>query len=156
MSSISKKQQLIQGLNLQVRLMSAKSVLFSQTIADKVGIHSTDMECLDFLVLHGSSTAGQLAELTGLTTGAITAMIDRLEKRNFVKRKFDKNDRRKVLVVPDIKKVNEEIGKYTISMATTFDKHSNELSVTELETILKFLVKENEVATEEISKLKKE
>src|SRR5258708_39863365 len=104
MSMTQKKQHLIQDLNNQVRLMSGSSVLFSHVIADNIGINSTDMECLDFLVIHGTSTAGKLAELTGLTTGAITAMVDRLEKASFVKRTFDKNDRRRVLVEPDIKK----------------------------------------------------
>ena len=93
--------------------------------------------------------------MTGLTTGAITAMIDRLEKRDYVRREFDKDDRRKVLVVPDVKKINEEIGKYTLSMGKAFSEQSDQLSMKELEIIYNFLVRSDEVATEEISKLKK-
>ena len=57
-SRFKNKQILIQELSVLVRMVSAKSVLFSQTIAEIVGIHSTDMECLDFLLVHGPSTAG--------------------------------------------------------------------------------------------------
>ncbi len=154
MSMTQKKQHLIQDLNNQVRLMSGSSVLFSHVIADNIGINSTDMECLDFLVIHGTSTAGKLAELTGLTTGAITAMVDRLEKASFVKRTFDKNDRRRVLVEPDIKKINKEIGKYMLSMANSFNKEAEEFTEEELIIILKFVIKANQIAKEEIVKLK--
>lgn len=154
MSTTNKKQLLIQELSIQVRLMSANSVLFSHAVADNVDIHSTDIECLDFLLLHGTLTAGKLSALTGLTTGAITAMIDRLEKAGFVKRNFDKSDRRKVLVVPITKRIHEEIGKYMISMGTSFEKQSEEFSERELAVVLKFLVKANEIATKEITKLR--
>ena len=74
----SPRMALLQALNIQVRYMSTNFVMFSQVVADKVGIHPTDSECLDFLLLKGPSTAGQLATAMGLTTGAVTAMIDRL------------------------------------------------------------------------------
>jgi len=77
--------------------------IFSQTVADYAGISSSDLECLDFLNLEGRVTAGRLAEVTGLTTGAITGVVDRLEKAGFVRRERDDSDRRKVFiaVVPE-------------------------------------------------------
>src|ERR1700682_6131764 len=71
---------LMEGLEHAVRRSSAKGVIFGQTVASRVGISSSDLECLDFLNLEGRVTAGRLAEVTGLTTGAITGVVGRLAK----------------------------------------------------------------------------
>ena len=68
------------------------SILMHETIARKAGFSSTDHKYLGFFLQRGPLTAGELAALTGLTTGAVTGLIDRFEKRNLVKRKFDKNE----------------------------------------------------------------
>src|ERR1700691_628401 len=78
-----------------MRRSSAQGVLFGQTVANRVGLSNSDMECLDFLILEGRVTAGRLAEVTGLTTGAITGVVDRLERAGLVRRERDDNDRRK-------------------------------------------------------------
>ncbi|MGH9222886.1 MAG: MarR family winged helix-turn-helix transcriptional regulator [Acidimicrobiales bacterium] len=64
----------------------------------RLGLHPTAWECLSLLFEHGSMPAGRLAELTGLTTGAITGLVDRLEEAGFVVRGRDRDDRRKVIV----------------------------------------------------------
>src|SRR6478609_2052719 len=71
---------LLQELEEAMRRSSAQGVLFGQTVANVAGISGSDLECLDFLNLEGRVTAGRLAEVTGLTTGAITGVVDRLEK----------------------------------------------------------------------------
>src|SRR5690242_1668561 len=81
-----------------LRKVSAQSVLLSDVVAGIVGLNSTDLECLDLLLLSGPTTAGKLAEHTGLTSGATTAVIDRLERAGFVTRRRDEGDRRRVLV----------------------------------------------------------
>jgi len=63
-----------------------------QTVANVAGISGSDLECLDFLNLEGRVTAGRLAEVTGLTTGAITGVVDRLEKAGLVRRERDALD----------------------------------------------------------------
>jgi DNA-binding MarR family transcriptional regulator len=83
------------------RELSARTVLFHQALADRVGLSAPDYKCLD--MLHqaeraGPVTPGQLAQLTGLTTGAITGTLDRLEKAGFVRRERDPEDRRQVFV----------------------------------------------------------
>jgi len=88
------------------REMSARTILFHQAVADRMGISVTDHKCLDIAgraAMHGPITAGKMAELTGLTTGAITGVLDRLEKGGFLRREKDPNDRRQVLVrlLPD-------------------------------------------------------
>jgi DNA-binding MarR family transcriptional regulator len=71
--------------------------LFSNAVAARLGVNSTDLECLGYLV-DGPVTAGRLAEATGLTSGAITGVIDRLERAGFARRERDTADRRRVLV----------------------------------------------------------
>jgi len=63
-----------------------------------MGVNSTDLECLDLILMNGPSTAGEIARHTGLTSGAVTGLIDRLERLELVERIADPNDRRKVRV----------------------------------------------------------
>src|SRR5690349_11840923 len=89
---------LLAALNQAMRKASAQGVLYSATVAGRLGLASSDLECLDTIMMAGPVTAGRLAEATGLTTGAITGVIDRLERAGFAKRERDAGDRRKVLV----------------------------------------------------------
>lgn len=77
------------------------SLQMHEAVARKAGLSGTDHKYLGFLLERGEMTAGELATLTGLTTGAITGLIDRFEKKNLVKRKFAEGDRRKVLIEPN-------------------------------------------------------
>src|SRR6266478_5243878 len=106
---------LMEELEHAVRRSSAQGVIFGQTVASRVGISSSDLECLDFLNLEGRVTAGRLAEVTGLTTGAITGVVDRLEKAGFVRRERDDNDRRKVFIATVPENV-AKIGKFYVHM----------------------------------------
>ena len=92
------------------RDLSARTIFLHQAIADRFGLNITDHKCLDLLVNQGPMPAGRLAELSGLTTGAITGVVDRLEKKGFVRRAADPRDRRKAVIVPVPEKV-AEIGK---------------------------------------------
>ena len=92
------KQALAGRLMLALRRSSAAGVLHGQAIARRVGINSTDLECLDLILMSGPSTAGELARHTGLTSGAVTGLIDRLERLGLVERTADPADRRKVRV----------------------------------------------------------
>jgi len=93
----------------QVRKLSQAyaytSIQMHETIAQKAGVSGTDHKYLGFLLQKGAMTAGELSNLTGLTTGAITGLIDRFEKKNLVKRKFAEDDRRKVMIEPNTKKI---------------------------------------------------
>ena len=94
----SRRAALLVRLDETLRKVGAHSVLLSDAVARLVGINSTDLECLDLLYLAGPTTPGQLARHTGLTTGAMTAVIDRLERAGYVRRSRDAEDRRRVLV----------------------------------------------------------
>src|SRR5262249_44300294 len=104
-----------------MRRSSAQGAMFAKTVADRAGISASDMDCMDFLNLEGRMTAGRLAELTGLTTGAITGVIDRLEKASYVRRERDESDRRKVFiaVVPE---TAARIGRLYVPMQQSMQK----------------------------------
>src|SRR5471032_1667253 len=87
-----------QELENAMRKVSSQGAMFAKIVADRAGISSADMDCIDFVNVEGRMTAGRLAELTGLTTGAITGVVDRLEKAGFVRRERDGSDRRKVFI----------------------------------------------------------
>ena len=90
--------ELMQAIRSGFQQTSGQSVLLSEIIADKVGLAPIDLETMGFLEDAGPTTAGRLAELTGLTSGAVTHMIDRLERSRYVRRRSDPADRRRVLV----------------------------------------------------------
>jgi DNA-binding MarR family transcriptional regulator len=92
------RPELLTQLDETLRKVGAQSVLLSDAVARLVGVNSTDLECLDLLHLAGPTTAGQLARHAGLTTGAMTAVIDRLERAGYVRRHRDPEDRRLVRV----------------------------------------------------------
>jgi len=92
------RKQILSSLITSIHKEARAATLFVHTISEITGIHSTDIKCLDFLSEVRSATAGDLAKITGLTTGAITAVIDRLENAGFVKREADNNDRRKIII----------------------------------------------------------
>ena len=93
----------------QVRKLSQvyayTSIQMHEAIGRKAGLSGTDHKYLGFLIEKGQMTAGELATLTGLTTGAVTGLIDRFEKKNLVKRQFAEDDRRKVFIVPNTQKI---------------------------------------------------
>jgi DNA-binding MarR family transcriptional regulator len=97
------RAELLKTLDETLRKVSAQSVLLNDTVAKMVGANPTDLECLDLLGIGGPTTAGKLAAHTGLTTGATTAVIDRLERAGFARRLRSTEDRRSVLVeaMPD-------------------------------------------------------
>ncbi|MEW2547545.1 MarR family transcriptional regulator [Streptomyces sp. NPDC047002] len=81
------------------RRCMASYALLAQAVADRLRLHPTDVQCLSLLGLEtGSVTTGRIAELTGLTTGSATRLVDRLERAGYVVRRRDTEDRRRVLV----------------------------------------------------------
>ena len=81
------------------------SIQMHEAIGRKAGLSGTDHKYLGFLIEKGQMTAGELSNLTGLTTGAVTGLIDRFEKKKLVKRQFAKDDRRKVIIEPNTEKI---------------------------------------------------
>lgn len=117
------------------RQYSDASILMHEAIARKAGLSGTDHKFLGFIIKNGEMTAGELSRITGLTTGAVTGLIDRLEKKKLVKRQFDKDDRRKVIIVPNeqntmklLAPLFKELQEKTTKLISTF-------SASEVQTI---------------------
>src|SRR5919109_1824865 len=94
----SRKRRLFEELLVEVRASQNATDRFDQAVADALGLNRTDMRCLDILDREGRMTAGRLAEATGLTTGAVTTVLDRLEQAGYARRVRDTDDRRRVYV----------------------------------------------------------
>ncbi len=95
-----KRDEIILSIVERFREMSTQTIMFHQTVADVLGLHITDHKCLDIIYRFGAMPAGRLGELTGLTTGAVTGIIDRLEEAGYVRRTNDPKDRRRIIVEP--------------------------------------------------------
>ena len=95
----------IKGIRKLSQQYSYTSIQMHEAIARKAGLSGTDHKYLGFLIQKGQMTAGELSNLTGLTTGAVTGLIDRLEKKKLVKRQFAEDDRRKVIIKPNTKNI---------------------------------------------------
>ena len=92
------RDELIEAVALEFRLYQNATDEFDEEVAQHFGINRTDLRCTDIIERHGRITAGELARETGLTTGAVTSILDRLEKLGYIRRVRDKVDRRRVLV----------------------------------------------------------
>jgi MarR family transcriptional regulator, organic hydroperoxide resistance regulator len=115
------REAVIAAIMRHGREESRLSVFFRALIARRMGIHVTDGECMDFLLEQGAATAGELAKLTGLTTGAITSVIRRLTRAGLATATPDPDDRRRVIVRPVLANVNEGIQLYE-SFGNALDK----------------------------------
>src|SRR6476646_4089911 len=93
------RSDLIEAIEHQARIGSTHTVLFHTAVAERLGLNPSDHKVADILALEeGPVTPGRLAELTGLTTGAVTGVLDRLENAGFVAREPDPADRRRIIL----------------------------------------------------------
>ena len=99
-SPSSRREELTNQVDWALRELSTSAVLAASSVAQKVGMGPNDLKCAELLVRNGSMTAGQLAKATGLTSGAITGIVDRLEKAGWARREADRQDRRRVIIHP--------------------------------------------------------
>lgn len=97
----AKRSGLLEELLLEARRGGSLGTLHNRAAANLAGINETDWECIDVLDWTGPITAGALARRVGITSGAVTGAIDRLEAIGLVKRGTDPKDRRKVIVELD-------------------------------------------------------
>jgi DNA-binding MarR family transcriptional regulator len=90
------KAELIAALGQAFRESQNRGQAFDELAAERLGVNLTDLRCMDLIEQHGGLTAGELAEAAHLTTGAVTAVLDRLERAGYARRVRDKADRRRV------------------------------------------------------------
>jgi DNA-binding MarR family transcriptional regulator len=151
-----KRDNIIAALNDEFRQLSTATILFHQAIADRLGMNVTDHKCADILLGTGPITAGELARRTGLTTGAITGVIDRLEKAGFVRRAKDAGDRRRVIIEPLPEQIERVIGPLFKSVALAMADLCEDYTTQELAVIRDFTARAHQGAYEEIRKLRED
>lgn len=149
---MKKKSSVLQALDLEVRRMGAQSVLISSAVAERAGLASSDLECLDLIVMAGAQalTPSQLVEATGLTSGAITGLVDRLEAAGFVRREADPDDRRKTRIVAVASRVQQMRIYYKRLAQRTAGVWAG-FTEAELRTVLEFARRSNDIAAEEVA-----
>ena len=143
MAGTSKRKELVRDVVAGFQRTSGQGVVLSQLIADKSGLSPTDLETLGFLEQEGPVTAGRLAELSGLTTGAVTRLIDRLEAAKYVRRRDDPDDRRRVVVELDRARL-KEFAPFYDPMREDSVKILERYSEKELELIARLLADMND------------
>ncbi len=151
------RQELVERLLLLGRELSTRTVLFHDAVATRLGLGATDHKCLDIALrwTDGPLTAGRLAEETGLTTGAITGVLDRLERGGFIRREKDPNDRRQVLVrvVPEaLRSVEAIFDEYR----TAWEELTARYDADQLALIADYLQRATRISTEHAERLRGE
>lgn len=136
------------------RNLSTAVIAFHDAVARCSGLGISEHKCLGALALMGQVTAGQLAEATGFTTGAITGIVDRLEKAGLVKREPNPNDRRSVIIqaVRDEGRSKRAVALFrplTNAMANLRQSYSEQ----ELALIYGYLARTTAILKEEAQKL---
>lgn len=136
------------------RELATKSLFFHTLVAGKLGLNATDTRCLDIVARsqQAAVTAGALTEATGLTTGAVTGILDKLERAGFVKRIKDPGDRRKVLVhlVPE---AMTKLARLYDGLGASMESLAGQYTVSELQKIESFLSANLEILNQEIARL---
>jgi DNA-binding MarR family transcriptional regulator len=142
--STPERERAVAELREAMQRSTLYTVLLHHTTASKAGLNVTDAQCLNALSLDGPQTPGRLARMMGITTGgAITAVIDRLEKAGFVKRSRDPDDRRRVIVelVPENA---DRFARYFDPIAEEFAEHLSGYSDAELHALSAYMRHSNE------------
>ena len=135
---IDLNEQQKQAISELGRRLSDATIFLHEAIAQKAGLTATDRKYLGLLIQNGAMTAGELSKLTGLTTGAVTGLVDRLEKKKLVRRKFDKNDRRKIIIVPITENATKLFGASQTLLRTKILTMISTFSDNEIKVIEKF------------------
>jgi DNA-binding MarR family transcriptional regulator len=131
------------------------SIQMHEAIARKAGLSGTDHKYLGFLMEKGQMTAGELSTLTGLTTGAVTGLIDRFEKKKLVKRTFAENDRRKVFIEPNTKNIMALFVPLYKEFRSKSEKLMASFSNKEMRIIETYFLKATDIMNETTNKLNK-
>jgi DNA-binding MarR family transcriptional regulator len=153
--SQEKRADLLEELARELRQFTGLGASFFRAAAARLGMTVTDMQVMDLLESSGPTTAGQLADLTGLTTGAITGMLNRLEEAGFVRRERDPNDGRRVIVrLERGKDERHKIDSIFASLENEWDELASDYDDEQLAFLLEFLKRSNAMSRKEIVQLR--
>jgi DNA-binding MarR family transcriptional regulator len=151
----STKTDLKKRAFMAVRDYGVNLTRFQGAVNEWAGFNATDMECLRFLLLKGIATPSELAKQTGLTSGATTAMLDRLERAGLIERRPNPDDRRGTLIVPE-KSSSEKVASWFASTRKALDDLIASYSESELEFIADVFERFAKLWDDERAKLRKD
>jgi DNA-binding MarR family transcriptional regulator len=148
------RRELTERISLEVRRSQNRTDAYDEAVADALGVNRTDMRCIDVLDQEGRMTAGRLASLTGLTTGAITTVIDRLERAGFARRVRDERDRRRVHVeLTEL--ARQKSWEFYEPLAVLAQKLYSRYTIEQLELVLDFLENAAVLAEDTLTELRR-
>jgi DNA-binding MarR family transcriptional regulator len=154
MSDRSTRASAIAGVTAAARRHHAAYTLFNQAMAERLGLHPTDLQCVSLLGLEpGPHTTGEIAKLTGLTSGAATRLVDRLEKAGFVERRPDPHDRRKTLVRLTTARTSDLEATWD-TPGRAFDRALDDFTDAELAVIERYLRRITDVGSEQTARMR--
>lgn len=151
------RRELFDELNYEMQRAGTLTVLHTNAVADHVGLSATEFEAVDIISHNQPMTAGKLADYCGLTTGAITGLVDRLERAKFVCRHRDETDRRRVFITPiENKARNKKVRELYRPMSDWFTEFFNKYSEDEIRLFLQMQREANEMTIKSIQMLREE
>jgi len=149
------KKELIDELVSEFRISGNQDSAFDNLAAERLGVNRTDLHCLNTVENAGGLTAGELARETGLTTGAVTGVIDRLDRAGYARRVPDPEDRRrvKVEVTPKFYARADQIWG---PLAADWERSlSGRFTAEQLERVIELLRPTNEVGRRHMERVRK-
>ena len=148
----STKADLVKQVILAARQYGISTVLFRNIVGQRLGVNVTDMECLGLVFHKGLATPTELARYTGLSSGATTAMLDRLENSGLIERRPNPDDRRGTIIVL-AKAGAERVAPWFASARQAQNEFVSSYSEKELQLILDFFERSTSMWEEERKKL---
>ena len=155
-SGMSKnREELLRELEVENRRSTTGAVLLLQAVTQRSGMNLTDLQCINILTSTGPIDAGRLAEMMGLTTGAVTGVINRMERMGYARREKDPADGRRVVVRP----VPEELERAGADVFGSYERRALDALVSEyderdLALFLDLMRKANDMTEEEIARIR--
>jgi len=143
-------------LQIESRRYLAAYVLFNQAVADRLGMHPTDLQCLNLITIEDKAfTTGQIAELTGLTSGSASRLVDRLLKAGYVTRQRAADDRRRVLVRP-VPEAVRRVGAVWDELAAGWAEIFADYTDGELDLLLRHMRRTTELSRAQVQRLRRQ
>ncbi len=148
------RAELLRELELENRKSTVSGIAFFQAVAERSGMNATDLQGVALLTAKGPLTAGQLAEAMGLTTGAVTGVINRLERSGYVRRTPDPTDGRRVIVTTDLEALERAGAGFFSAEAELMSTLLAPYSDADLAVLLDFTRRANTVTEAEVARIR--
>jgi DNA-binding MarR family transcriptional regulator len=144
------RAELVAVFDRETRRMGSMATLHNHAVAEYAGLHPTDQECIDLLDWTGPITAGEIGTHLGLSSGAITGLLDRLEAGGWIRRERDPNDRRRVVVHLS---GDQAVALWPLyqPLAEAIERYRDRLDARDLRVVVEFLEFANETIAEATS-----